>query len=194
MVVVRDATEGDVNAIARVMKEFFTVHNVFSKSGDDVCSYLSSQMKERPLLVAEKDGEIKGAMFLVRKGGDGNHALWKYRHAVFSGHQVACALFTKSASALRARPRRLRTRSPRQNEASMNTRFRATCMRPRSMTITGWVNHAWSIPRRFLIRAIKMRLSRKRTIVPVVTGHSTRIAAASESLMKGPYYLFLHAC
>ena len=102
MVVVRDATEGDVNAIARVMKEFFTVHNVFSKSGDDVCSYLSSQMKERPLLVAEKDGEIKGAMFLVRKGGDGNHALWKYRHAVFSGHQVACALFTEAEKRIRA--------------------------------------------------------------------------------------------
>lgn len=99
---VREANAGDIESLAGLMREFFPEHNVFTGTDEDVHAYLSRLLKEHACLVAEQDGELRGGMFIVRKGGDGEHSLYKFRHFAFSDHESACALFSEAEKRIRA--------------------------------------------------------------------------------------------
>ncbi|MAG72735.1 hypothetical protein CL620_00335 [archaeon] len=85
---VRRGKEEDVQQLVSLYTAFFEEHNHFNKSHDQIVMYLKEKMQEHDLYVSEKDGVLKGALFLILKSR-GEHAHWKLRHFAFDSLEAA---------------------------------------------------------------------------------------------------------
>src|SRR3989344_4981141 len=92
--VIRNALEKDFVKVAELYRSFFSTHNIFQKSKQEVVKYLGEQAQENDLLIYDENGTLKGALFLVNFGqnADGSHKLWKFRHFAFESEDVASQL------------------------------------------------------------------------------------------------------
>lgn len=75
--------EKDFAKIAKLFKDFFRTHNIFSQPEEKVVEYIKEQAEQHELIA---DPEFRGAMFIVMKGesADKKHKIWKFRHFAFT--------------------------------------------------------------------------------------------------------------
>ncbi len=103
--VIRIGKKSDFPRLVQIYKLFFKKHNIFQQDGRKVINYLQQQIKENELLVFEdeKDGKLKGALFIVKIGqsSDGKHTLWKYRHFAFKNDSVGSLLLREAEKYVR---------------------------------------------------------------------------------------------
>ncbi|MBN2881137.1 hypothetical protein JXM83_03720 [Candidatus Woesearchaeota archaeon] len=83
----RKATNDDFCNVAQLYKQFFGLHNVFTKPIENIVSYLEEQVTKSELFVAEIDKKLFCAVFLVNKGGN-EHKLHKLRHFAFESDSI----------------------------------------------------------------------------------------------------------
>ena len=86
---IRTVQESDYPALVKLYKSFFTKHNIFQKSDEEIIDYLKQQKHE---LIVYDDNRIKGTLFLVNFDGNG-HKLWKFRHFAFESEEIASKLW-----------------------------------------------------------------------------------------------------
>ncbi|MFP4424277.1 MAG: hypothetical protein ACLFP2_03505 [Candidatus Woesearchaeota archaeon] len=94
---IRDVKDEDFEKLVRLYRFFFSTHNIFQQSDEEITSYLKEQSQENDLIVYD-DGSLKGALFLVNfgKSSDGSHKLWKFRHFAFESEEVASQLLDEA--------------------------------------------------------------------------------------------------
>ena len=77
----------DVSKVIPLFKEHFKTHNIFSKPDEEITVYLENLIETCPLFAGENC-----ALFIVKKGGNDSHGIWKFRHFAFNEDDEAVAL------------------------------------------------------------------------------------------------------
>ncbi|MBU0456595.1 MAG: hypothetical protein KKD75_00460 [Nanoarchaeota archaeon] len=90
--------DNDYEALAKLYSSFFTTHNIFQKSEDEVISYLKESSSKHKLIIFKDNDEVKGALFLVNFGTaeNGLHKRWKFRHFAFTSEEIATDLLLEA--------------------------------------------------------------------------------------------------
>jgi hypothetical protein len=86
---IRNVAEDDYGQVASLCKEFFTTHEHFQRSPEEIINYLKSKSDE--LLVMEENDLIKGCVFLVSLSS-GGHRRWRFRHFAFETEELGAQL------------------------------------------------------------------------------------------------------
>jgi hypothetical protein len=94
MMTIRNVQDEDFEKLVRLYKSFFSMHNRFQQSDDEITAYLKEQSQENNLIVYDEDDSLKGALYLVNFGQnvDGSHKLWKFRHFAYESEDIASQL------------------------------------------------------------------------------------------------------
>ena len=81
---IRQAKKQDLKGLIEVYKEVFTVHNIFTKSEEDILKYWEA-VKAEPddFIVAVEDGKIVGGCLVLMKSFEG-HTLARIKHLAVS--------------------------------------------------------------------------------------------------------------
>jgi ribosomal protein S18 acetylase RimI-like enzyme len=86
---VRQAKKEDLKGFIEILKEVFPVHNIFTKSEEEVLKYWET-VKAEPddFIVAVEDGKIVGGCLVLMRSFDG-HTIARIKHlAVAKDHQA----------------------------------------------------------------------------------------------------------
>ena len=87
---IRQVEEQDYPSLIGLYKEFFKVHNIFSKTHEEIKDYLLELIEKNEIYVLIESG-VKAAMILVGNGGV-EHKLYKFRHFAFDNEENATNL------------------------------------------------------------------------------------------------------
>lgn len=95
---IRNVQDADFEKLVDLYKSFFSTHNIFQQSDDEITAYLKEQSQENELIVYDEDGSLKGALYLVNFGqnADGSHKLWKFRHFAYDTEDIASQLLDEA--------------------------------------------------------------------------------------------------
>ncbi len=82
---IRNATEQDLEQFAKILKETFSVHTIFEKSGKEIVTHLKKQQNETAkggggFIVAVEGSKVIGGLLIEKKNETHNHSLWKYKY------------------------------------------------------------------------------------------------------------------
>ena len=100
---ITEAQESDYDKLIELFRNFFTTHNIFQQSDEEIISYLKEQSEENKLIIYEENNEIKAACFLVNFGQnkEGTHKLWKFRHFAFTSEEAGSKLLEEAENKIK---------------------------------------------------------------------------------------------
>ena len=91
---IRECTADDIQRLITLYRKFFEKHSVFTRSDEEIRGYLERQT-DTCLVEVDEEG-VHAATFLVRKGEEQGHALWKLRHFAYETGSAAEQLLAEA--------------------------------------------------------------------------------------------------
>jgi N-acetylglutamate synthase-like GNAT family acetyltransferase len=97
---IRHARPEEINKAIPLLKEFFPVHNIFTRNDFIIVKYLSKFLRD--ILVAEENGEIVGFLAIQRQGQDHVVACFKHIAAKNEDKEIIKALVKEAEKQCKA--------------------------------------------------------------------------------------------
>ena len=82
MIMIEKPNEDDIKQLAKLYKDVFTVHNIFTKPDKEVLDYLDNVDGE--ILVAKENGKVLGGCLIEYTKSQYSHSLWRIKHLAVS--------------------------------------------------------------------------------------------------------------